>query len=77
MGTRGIAVRAGVIDEDWRGEVIIWMQLNRPAGDLYRVSPGDKIAQFILIPTPTAEVVEVDELSDSSRGTKCLGSSGK
>jgi dUTP pyrophosphatase len=77
MGTRGVAVRAGVIDEDWRGEVIIWMQLNRPVGEYYRVSPGDKIAQFILIPTPTAEVVEVDELSDSSRGTKCLGSSGK
>jgi len=79
MGTKGIAVRAGVVDEDWRGEVIVWMQLlaGNQSMPRHKIEPGDKIAQFILIPTPTHDVKEVDELSDTERGTQCLGSSGK
>ena len=79
MGTKGLAIRAGVVDEDWRGEVIVWMQLITSDYKFprYVIQPGDKIAQFILIPTPKDEVIEVETLSDTERGMRYLGSSGK
>lgn len=38
---------------------------------------GDKIAQLIIIPYPHIEFKEVDELSDSDRGTNGHGSTGR
>lgn len=38
---------------------------------------GDKIGQLIIIPYPTIDLEEVEELSDSVRGNKGFGSSGK
>lgn len=74
-GVKGLSIRAGVIDGDYRGEVFVLMQNLSHVPILLK--PGDKIVQGILIQTPNHAVVEVDELSDTKRGTKCLGSSGK
>lgn len=38
---------------------------------------GDRIAQLIIVPYPEIEFEEVDELSDSDRGTGGYGSTGK
>lgn len=38
---------------------------------------GDRIAQLIIIPYPHIEFEEVDELSDSDRGTNGHGSTGR
>ena len=38
---------------------------------------GDRIAQFIIMPYPEITFTEVDELSDSDRGTGGYGSSGQ
>lgn len=38
---------------------------------------GDRIAQLIIIPYPCIEFEEVDELSDSDRGTNGHGSTGR
>ena len=40
-------------------------------------SEGERIGQIIIMPYPEIEFVEVDELSDSERGTGGYGSSGK
>ncbi len=40
-------------------------------------SIGDRIAQLIIIPYPCVEFEEVDELSDSDRGTNGYGSTGR
>lgn len=37
---------------------------------------GDRVAQMVFIKYPTVELIEVDELSDSSRGTGGFGSTG-
>jgi len=37
---------------------------------------GDKIAQLIILPLPQYKIEEVEELSESERGTKGFGSSG-
>lgn len=38
---------------------------------------GDRVAQMIILPYPKVEFVEVDELSDTERGTGGYGSTGK
>jgi dUTP pyrophosphatase len=41
------------------------------------VNPGDRIAQAMIVPIPQVELVEVDELTDTERGTGGLGSTGR
>ena len=43
--------------------------------DTYHI--GDRIAQIIIMPYPTVEFVEVDELSQTERGCKGYGSTNK
>lgn len=38
---------------------------------------GDRVAQMVILPYPKVEFVEVDELSDTERGTGGYGSTGK
>jgi dUTP pyrophosphatase len=70
----GIDVMAGVIDEDYRGEVgvILYNTSDVP----FQVSIGDRIAQLILekIETPLVNVVE--ELDETDRGEGGFGSTG-
>lgn len=43
----------------------------------YHIKRGDKIAQILIQKILKVDVVEVDELRETDRGAKCLGSSGK
>lgn len=71
----GIHIGAGVVDPDYRGEIGVIM-FNFGADD-FEVHFGDKIAQIILEKFMNACVEEVQELSQSDRGSKGFGSSGK
>lgn len=75
MAIKGIHVVGGVIDAGFRGEWKIIM-INLSGSD-YKIEEGDKIAQGILqnAKQPTIELVE--DLSDSSRGKKGFGSTGR
>ena len=42
----------------------------------YELSPGDRIAQLVLVKVEAPEVEEVDELAVSERGAGGFGSSG-
>ena len=74
-GSKGIAVRAGVIDQDYRGEIIV--VLENHGHDDFHISKGDKIAQLLILPSLLADVVEVDELSSTERSDNGFGSSGQ
>lgn len=63
----------GVIDSGYRGEIKAKFRKGGTRG--YNV--GDRIAQLIIMPYPEVTFEEVDELSDSDRGTGGYGSSGK
>ena len=64
----------GTIDEGYRGEVgVILINHGR---ETFRVSAGMKIAQLVVKPTLRVSVVEVSELSATSRGSGGFGSSG-
>jgi dUTP pyrophosphatase len=66
----------GVIDAGYRGELqATFNKLNGLDSVSYKV--GDRIAQIIIVPHPIIQIVEVDELSESSRGIGGFGSTGK
>lgn len=64
----------GIIDADFRGQVIVGLHNDGDAQ--FVVSHGDRIAQAMLVPVERVSFVEVDELSDTARGTGGLGSTG-
>lgn len=71
----GIDTLAGVVDASYRGEIKVSI-INHGHEDL-EIKPGDRIAQLIIQRCELWNCVEVDELSDSERGEKGLGSSGR
>lgn len=74
---RGLTVlnAPGTIDADYRGDVGVIL-INLSPED-QRIDPGDRIAQLVFAPVTRAELVEVEELEESARGTGGFGSTGK
>lgn len=70
----GIAVVAGVVDNGYRGEILIDL-LNFSDAWVY-LNPGTRIAQIVPIPVFDGDIVPVAELSPSDRGDKGHGSTG-
>lgn len=73
---RGLAPanKVGVIDSDYRGEVVV--ALHNHSGEAYTVSGGERIAQLVITPVITPEYKEVDTLTDTDRGVGGFGSTG-
>ena len=66
----------GVIDAGYRGELqATFNKLNGLDSISYNV--GDRVAQIVIVPHPIVQFVEVDELSESKRGSGGFGSTGK
>jgi dUTP pyrophosphatase len=65
----------GVIDSDYRGEVMVGLQNSGDAD--YTVQPGDRIAQLMIAPVIQAQIQLVDELDETQRGAGGFGSTGK
>ena len=74
---RGLAPanKVGVIDSDYRGEIRVVL-LNH-GKTTQTVENGERIAQFLITPVLTPAYMEVDELSNTGRGTGGFGSTGK
>lgn len=70
----------GILDSGYRGE-LMFAYKNRTDDRLnYQKPPyevGDRIGQIIILPYPTVEMIEVDSLEESERGTGGFGSTGK
>ncbi len=65
----------GLIDSGYRGELRVLL-LNTDADAAFLVAGGDRIAQLVLVRVETPELVEVEELEESARGSGGFGSSG-
>lgn len=65
----------GVIDSDYRGEIIVGVK--NSSEKAYVIQPDERIAQLVLMPVFCPPVEEVQELSGTSRGTGGFGSTGK
>ena len=64
----------GTIDEGYRGEIGVIL-INHGKFD-FKVEKGMKIAQMVIKPVLRVHVEEVDELSETKRGTGGYGSTG-
>lgn len=72
-----LRVNLGVIDNGYRGELLVMNDiLSNGSRQIEQFKKGDKIAQLIILPIVDLDIVEAEELSDSSRGDKGFGSSG-
>jgi len=71
----GLTVLGGVIDAGYRGEVLVC--LVNTGSEPHAFAVGDKVAQLLVQKIALPAIVEVDELSDSERGERGFGSSGK
>ena len=66
----------GVIDSGYRGEIQATFKKENGLDSLaYKV--GDRICQIMIIPHPTIEFEEVNELNNTERGAGGFGSTGK
>jgi dUTP pyrophosphatase len=85
-----LANSIGLIDNGYRGEILIRFKPTlrysaMPDGEIYVTLPkpfkkyqkGDKIAQLVVSITVDASFVEVQELTETNRGSGGFGSSGK
>jgi len=68
------ANKVGVIDADYRGEIIV--ALHNHTDETKVINNEDRIAQLVLVPYLTAELTEVNELPDTVRGEGGFGSTG-
>lgn len=65
----------GVIDSDYRGEVVVGL-LNS-SGEDYTVEPGERIAQLVIMPVTQARITVTDTLDETERGAGGFGSTGR
>ena len=74
---RGLAPanKVGVVDSDYRGEVIV--ALHNHGNVSQTVENGERIAQFVITPVLTPAYEAVEELTDTARNQGGFGSTGK
>ena len=82
-----LANSVGTIDSDYRGEIILkfkptlrkstWNNGVYETDEVKEYDIGDRIAQLVILPYPKVSFVEVDDLSETERGTGGFGSTNK
>ncbi|MGN1398854.1 MAG: dUTP diphosphatase [Erysipelotrichaceae bacterium] len=65
----------GVIDSDYRGEIKVMLHNDSDCERI--IEKGQRIAQLIIIPYLNVNIVESEQLSETERGNKGFGSTGK
>jgi len=65
----------GVIDSDYRGEIMVGLQNSGESE--FTVRPGDRIAQLMVTPVVRASLRLVEDLDATARGAGGFGSTGK
>ena len=64
----------GLIDSDYQGELMVSLFNN--SNNVFIINPGDRIAQFMLIPVISIEYGFVDDFNATSRSSGGFGHSG-
>jgi dUTP pyrophosphatase len=66
----------GLIDAGYRGELRVLL-LNTDREAAFDVTPGDRIAQLVIVRHEAPEPVEVESLDETARGVGGFGSTGR
>lgn len=64
----------GTVDADYRGEICV--ELVNLSNTPFTVEPGERIAQLVFAKYEKADFIEVEELSETERGTGGIGHTG-
>ena len=69
----------GVVDSGYRGEITFRYKFAKDSffAGVKRYNDGDRIGQLVIIPYPSIELEEADELNETVRGEGGYGSTGK
>jgi len=70
-----VQVLGGVIDSGYTGEIVVLLAAVNEAG-LSLPAQVTRIAQLVILPCETPEIVEVESLNDTERGGGGFGSTG-
>ena len=73
---RGLAPanKVGVIDSDYRGEIMV--PIHNHSTQPQQIEVGERVAQMVIMPYVKGEFVESDSLDDTIRSTGGFGSTG-
>jgi dUTP pyrophosphatase len=71
----GFVNAPGLIDSHYRGEIKL-VAINLDPRETLTIERGEKIAQLVVQPVATVDVVEVDALDHTPRGDGGFGSTG-
>lgn len=71
-----LANHVGILDASYRGELMLMFKNRDADNHTQPYNVGDRVGQIVIIPYPQIEFEEVEELSDTERGTGGFGSTG-
>ena len=71
-----VEVGAGVADSGYRGEIKIKLYCHDPRRKVI-INKGDRVAQIIITPYISPQILELENLPESDRGEGGFGSTGK
>ncbi len=74
MSRDGFCVVGGIVDESYKGELFV--VLRNISKVPMKIVKHQRIAQLVLYPIYTPEIVEVDDVGNSVRGAGAFGSTG-
>ncbi len=70
-----VAQGVGVIDPDYRGEIMVWLM--NTSAEPRTVRPGQRIAQLLFLPVFAASLIPAETLSETDRGEGGFGHTGE
>jgi dUTP pyrophosphatase len=70
----GILNSPGTVDNEYTGNIIV-IAVNL-SNEPITIKPGQKIAQFVVLPVIVPTVIEVEEIQEHKRGSNGFGSTG-
>lgn len=73
--SKGIITQLGTVDAGYRGE--IYANVFNTSGKEITIEPYERIGQLVICPIYKPIIITVDKLSETERGTKGFGSSGR
>ena len=71
---KGLIIQTAVIDPDYTGEV--HLIVTNCSNDVQRIKEGQRICSLVVYSVLNARIEEVEEMTETERNTKGLGSSG-
>lgn len=78
LGTKGLVLAntVGLIDSDYRGEIYLALLNRNTGGPPIHIEEGARAAQMLFIVVPEVNLVRVNHLSETARGSGGFGSTG-